>query len=33
MNKAKILENLNLKNSVIPKLKIYSVEKFLKNKS
>jgi hypothetical protein len=32
MNKAKILENLNLKNSVIPKLKIYSVEKFLKNK-
>ena len=33
MNKAKILENLNLKNSVIPKLKIYSVEKFLKNKN
>ena len=32
MNKEKILENLNLKNSEIKKLKIYSVEKFLKNK-
>ncbi len=32
MNKAKTLSNLNLKHSVIPRLKIYSVNAFLKKK-
>ena len=32
MNKARTLSNLNLKHSVIPRLKIYSVDAFLKKK-